>query len=103
MENEVSISKEDYDKYLKHILEDEAVWNSQGAFNKELYELPVKLARDRRVDDAHAIIGEFLSKRSELVKKYEQEHPKEYRLYETDENGNLTGEYEVITGKVCRI
>lgn len=57
----MSISKEDYDKYLKHILEDEAVWNSQGAFNKELYELPIKLARDRRVDDAHAIIGYSVS------------------------------------------
>ena len=98
----MTISKEDYDKYLKHILEDESIWNSQGAFNKELYGLPAKLARDHRVDDAGLIIGELLDKREELREKYEQEHPKEYRLYETDENGELTGEYEVIKN-VARI
>ncbi len=97
----MAVSQEDYDKYMKYILEDESIWNSEGAFYDEFYNMLARLKLDHREDDCEDIIGEAIYRRRELVNKYRQEHPRgKYRLYEMDEDGNLTGGH-YIEGEVC--
>ncbi len=99
----MAVSQEDYDKYLKHILEDEAIWNSDDHFYDEFHTMLSRLKLDHRENDCEDIIREAIYKRRELVEKYRQEHPRgECRICEIDEDGNFTGNY-IVVGEVCKL
>ena len=84
------ISDEDYDKYIKPILDNEDLWLEEDAFyDAVMIDLVSKMYDDHRLDDFHDILMELVVKRKQLLDKLPP--LKGYEI-EIDDNGNPVGE-----------
>ncbi len=87
------ISDDDYNRYLKPCLDNEALWRDEDAFyHFVIDELLPRVSEDNRMDDYSLILRELATKRRQLL----DENPIKGYTIDVDDEGNFVGEFKTV-------